>query len=134
MFLLGFAAGVKGPPWIHFLRMRFSNETAADRAETSLNRFSRQFGLSDDQRSKAREIISRQRERLDEVRREVDPRVKGIVGEARDAMREILRPEQQEHFDEVNRRMDEHRREMERMGPPPGNPMGPPPPPPPGSW
>jgi Spy/CpxP family protein refolding chaperone len=69
-------------------------------------------------------IILGSREHYDTLSKQFRPQYEKIRSETNDAIREILRPDQQKQFQETLEKMDSHRRERGRDNSP--NPPGPP--------
>lgn len=110
IFVLGFTAGIlainvyrgwgrgSGPP--------------RDRLE----RMAERLQLTEDQKAKVQQIFSETREQLDAMRKESEPRVQQIRSQADERMKQVLTPEQWQHFQKMR---DESRgRRGGRGGPP----------------
>lgn len=76
----------------------------------SLDRLSRELSLRQDQTEALRRILGETREEVGRLREEVGPKFRAIRERARDRIRGMLDPQQQERFAEMNRRWDEKRR------------------------
>lgn len=83
-----------------------------------LERFSRKLDLTEDQRVRFKVIIDQVGERLDEHFRKTHSELGGIVEPGFSQMREVLGPDQQERFDALIERLERHRKERPKHGPP----------------
>jgi Spy/CpxP family protein refolding chaperone len=103
-------------------------------SEMVVRRLSDDLDLTSAQREKLRPIIRKTSERMIEIRREQEPKVREAIENSITETRAILTPEQREKFAALMERLQERRRALERFGPPPPPPGfgGFPPPPPPG--
>ena len=75
-----------------------------------LDRLSSELSLRADQAEALRRILGETREEFGRLREEVGPKFRAIRERARDRIRAMLDPQQQERFAEINRRWDEKRR------------------------
>ncbi|EHJ48356.1 hypothetical protein DFW101_2352 [Solidesulfovibrio carbinoliphilus subsp. oakridgensis] len=102
-------------------------------SEMVVRRLSDDLDLTKAQREKLRPIIRKTSERMIEIRREQEPKVREAIENSITETKAILTPEQREKFTALMERLQERRRALERFGPPPPPPgFGGFPPPPPG--
>lgn len=107
-------SGWRGRAWGPAAR---GGDRAASRTEYFLRKLERDLGLKPEQRDRASDILRRHHESFVELRREMGPRIDGILREIRAELRSMMEPGQQAHFDRMMREMDEHRRRWrERRG------------------
>uniref|UniRef100_I2PWR3 P pilus assembly/Cpx signaling pathway, periplasmic inhibitor/zinc-resistance associated protein n=1 Tax=Desulfovibrio sp. U5L TaxID=596152 RepID=I2PWR3_9BACT len=102
-------------------------------SEMVVRRLSDDLDLTKAQREKLRPIILETSERMIEIRREQEPKVREAIEKSIAETKAILTPEQREKFTALMERLESRRKAMERFGPPPPPPgFGGFPPPPPG--
>lgn len=104
-FLLGcvVSASIVHYSWMH-------PTDPATRYQHMLNRFSHKLHLSDDQRTKVDVIFKTQHEKIMSLRAEVGPRFEEVHRSASQEIRQLLTPEQQTKFDEMEKRHAEMRK------------------------
>ena len=116
IFVLGFAAGILA---LNVYRGWARNIGGPrDRFE----QMSQQLNLNSDQKTKVQQIFSDTREQLTALRKESEPRVEQIRGQADEKLKQVLTPEQWQQFQKM--RDEGARRRGGRGGP--GGPGGPP--------
>jgi len=107
IFVLGFVAGVLA---LNVYRGWARVMSPQDRFE----QFSQRLDLNQDQKTKVQQIFSDTREQLNALRKESEPRVQEIRGQADERIRQVLTPEQWQQFQKIRA---EHPRRG-RGGPP----------------
>lgn len=140
LFVVGVGVGVLGTHLFYTQQIRRHGGGSEFGAHRFLTRLERELNLTADQSRRIDEILVQSRLESDALRLEMLPRVREHMWQTRERIREVLGPEQQARFDELQRR---HGRRAERFflgrggrrphGPPPrgGPPDAPPPEPPP---
>jgi len=108
IFVLGFAAGILA---LNVYRGLARNGPPRDRFEQMADR----LNLNDDQKTKVQQILGDTREQLRALRRESEPRVNEIRGQADARLQEVLTPEQWQKFQTM--RNDMRARRGGRGGP-----------------
>ena len=98
IFVLGFAAGILA---LNVYRGMARNATPRDRFEQMADR----LDLNADQKTKVQQILSDTREQLRALRRESEPRVNEIRGQADARLQEVLTPEQWQKFQSIRHEM-----------------------------
>jgi hypothetical protein len=121
LFLIGVGVGVLGTHLYYTKQIRppgGGGHYFAQRLEHALD-------LTADQKRRIDEILAASRAEGDALHREMLPRVRAHMRQTADRIREVLTPEQQARFDELQRR---HRRRAEAffLGPGRPRPHGPP--------
>ncbi|OGL59812.1 MAG: hypothetical protein A3J27_00770 [Candidatus Tectomicrobia bacterium RIFCSPLOWO2_12_FULL_69_37] len=79
------------------------------RTERFLQRLGQDLKLNPEQSKRADAILRRHHERFIQLRREMAPRIDGILQEVRTELRSMMEPGQREHFDRMVRDMEQHR-------------------------
>jgi len=122
VFILGVLAGSMGTGL--YLKHHFPRPKGdpSEMRDFILKRFSQKLDLTEEQREKCKAIIDKVGERLEEHFRKTHSEVGNIIEPGFSQMREVLSPDQQEKFDELIERLERHRKEGPKHGPP-----GPPP-------
>jgi Spy/CpxP family protein refolding chaperone len=140
LFVVGVGVGVLGTHLFYAQQIRRHGGGGAFGVHRFVARLERELNLTADQSRRIDEILGQSRMESDALRRELLPRVREHMRQTRERIREVLSPEQQARFDELQRR---HGRRAEHFflgrggrrphGPPPrtGPPDVPPPEPPP---
>jgi len=135
LLAIAFVAGILGGMALE--RIRATHFAAAPPApvgwtlgRTGLPLGLNQLDLTPDQEQRIRTILEARRPVTDSLVRRTMPRLAAIHDSVRAEIRAVLTPEQQQQFDELERRgMRRGRSRMGGMrGGPPGGPAGPPPP------
>jgi Spy/CpxP family protein refolding chaperone len=98
IFVLGFAAGILA---LNVYRGLARNTTPRDRFEQLAER----LDLNADQKTKVQQIFGDTREQLRALRRESEPRVNEIRGQADARLQEVLTPEQWQKFQTIRHEM-----------------------------
>lgn len=83
-----------------------------------LKRFSQKLDLTEEQRDTCKAIIDQVGERLEEHFRKTHSEIGEIVEPGFSQMRKLLSLDQQEKFDELIERLERHRKERTKHGPP----------------
>ena len=122
VFILGVLVGSMGAGL--YMKHRFPppRKDPSEMRAFILERFSHELDLTDVQREKFKVIIDQVGEKLEEHFRKTHSQIGEILEPGFSQMREFLNPGQQEKFDELIERLERHRRERPKYGPP-----GPPP-------
>jgi len=122
VFVLGLLVGSIGTGL--YIRHRFPppRKDHSERSAFLLKRFSHELDLTEEQRKKFKLIIDQVGKKLEDHFRKNHSEVGNIIEPGFSQMREVLSPDQKEKFDELKKRLDRHRRDGPRDGPP-----GPPP-------
>jgi Spy/CpxP family protein refolding chaperone len=122
VFVLGLLAGSMGTGL--YMKNRFPppKKDPSEMRAFILERFSQKVDLTEEQKKKFKVIIDQVGEKLDEHFRKTHSEIGKIVEPGFSQMREVLSPDQQEKFDELIERIERHRKEGPKHGPP-----GPPP-------
>ncbi len=102
IFVLGFAAGILA---LNVYRGFVRSGPPRDRFEV----LSERLNLNADQKTKVQQILGDTREQLRALRRESEPRVNEIRGQADAQLQEVLTPEQWQKFQTMRHEMREHR-------------------------
>ena len=113
IFILGFAAGI--------LALNVYRGWARNLGSGGRDRFeqmSQRLKLNEDQKTKVQQIFADTREQLTALRKESEPRMEQIRGQADQRLREVLSAEQWEQFQKMR---DETRRRRGGRGGPPRN-------------
>ena len=110
IFVLGFTAGILA---LNVYR-GWGRGTGAPRDR--MERMAQRLQLTEDQKTKVQQIFNDTREQLDALRKESEPRVQEIRGQADERMKQVLTPEQWQQFQKM-RDETRHRRGA-RGGPP----------------
>jgi hypothetical protein len=113
LFAFGVVAGIAITLIIEgaMLRKAFANPDTGRRVLA--NRFARELGLDDEQRSDVDEILADTMDELQAIRAETTPLVQEALETLRHRIDEVLAPEQRERFAEIYDRMH---RAWERYG------------------
>lgn len=97
IFLLGFAAGALALNAYRAWRRADAQTTQQDR----FRQLSERLQLSAEQQAQVRKIFDDTRAQLDALRRESEPRVQQIRGQADERLRQTLTPEQWQRFQQA---------------------------------
>ena len=133
LFVVGVCVGGLGMHLVDTHRVRDSVPPGGERF---IGRLERELNLTDEQRQRIDEIVEQSRREGDALHREMLPRVREHMRATREQIRDVLTPEQQVRFEELNRqyrRRAEHfflgggRRGRGRRPPRGGPPPDPPP-------
>ncbi len=110
--LIGFAAGT-----FFSQNKRFCDRTwkHGNMKEHMLQKFSSELNLTEEQKEKVSAIFDAKHPKMMALHDEVRPKFEALRGEAETEIREILTPEQQKKFEEMNARMEKKRQEKERF-------------------
>ena len=109
LFVVGVCVGALG---MHLFEAHRVDDPGPPGGERFNERLERELILTDAQRRSIDEIVQRSRREGDALHREMLPRVRKHMLETREAIRDVLSPEQQVRFDELNR---QHRRRAEHF-------------------
>jgi Spy/CpxP family protein refolding chaperone len=101
IFLLGFAAGALAPNAYRAWRDAGAPPTRQDR----FRQMSQRLQLSAEQEAQVRKIFDDTRSQLDALRKESEPRVREIRGQADERLRQALTPEQWQKFQQMREEM-----------------------------
>ena len=110
IFVLGFTAGILA---LNVYR-GWGRGTGAPRDR--MERMAKRLQLTEDQKTKVQQIFNDTREQLDALRKESEPRVQEIRGQADERMKQVLTPEQWQQFQKI-RDETRHRRGGRGGGP-----------------
>jgi len=102
IFVLGFAAGILA---LNVYRGFARNATPRDRFEQLADR----LDLNADQKTKVQQILGDTREQLRLLRKESEPRVNEIRGQADGRLQEVLTPDQWQKFQTIRNEMRNRR-------------------------
>ncbi|MCB0335101.1 MAG: hypothetical protein KDD62_02310 [Bdellovibrionales bacterium] len=129
LLLLGIAIGVTLTKWNSHHGRPWMGMDRDDRKDMFLERFRDQFDLTTEQETKIKEIFEHQREKLEQLRNDIQPQFEDIRKEAREQIRSLLNEGQRKQFDRVHSRLEKRRQEMIKrgFGPDEVGPVGPPP-------
>ena len=118
--LIGFACGVT------FEKVRDENRMGpphmgdhSKMKERMLNRFSKDLGLSGDQKAQVKEIFEAHHPQMVALHKEMQPKMEVVRAETDAQIRKILTDEQQKKFDERNAKRAERMKKWDGDGPPP---------------
>lgn len=109
IFVIGFTAGILA---LNVYR-GWGRGTGAPRDR--MERMAQRLQLTEDQKTKVQQIFNDTRQQLDALRKESEPRVQEIRGQADERMKQVLTPEQWQQFQKMR---DETRHRRGRGGPP----------------
>jgi len=107
-YFAGYWHAMGGPGWGGW-RGQAPAPRGEDRTAHFLRKLESDLGLSGAQSKQAEDILRRHHQRFIELRREMAPKIDGILKEVRADLRAMLGPGQREHFDRMVRMMEEHR-------------------------
>lgn len=102
-FALGVFTGGGRHPWFHH---------GSPFGDGFVDRFARDFNLSDDQRKQAESIFADQRKKVEALHQEVFPRFEALREDTRNQIRAILSDEQKTQFDRFHSEHGEHHHGM----------------------
>jgi Spy/CpxP family protein refolding chaperone len=118
VFILGVLVGSMGAGLYMKHRFPHPKRDPSEMRAFILKRFSEKLDLTDDQRNEFKAIIDQVGERLEEHFRRTHSEVGNIIEPGFSQMRAVLSPDQQEKFDELIERLERHRKERPKHGPP----------------
>jgi len=120
VFVIGFAAGALSLNLYQRLNPSSKKEGPRGGAEFLIKRMNEEVGLASDQQDQIKRILDETNEKYREIRKEMDPAIKGFVPrfdavrqESRDRIRALLTPEQLPKYEEMVQKHDKMR-EQER--------------------
>ena len=111
LFLVGVLVGGLGT-YLFFVNQPHRPGPGGFRGDHFVEILERELALTTDQMHRIERILEQSHAEGDALRREMLPRLHTTMAETRDRIREVLTPEQQPRFDELQQR---HRRRAERM-------------------
>jgi predicted Holliday junction resolvase-like endonuclease len=102
VFVLGVLAGglITHRFYMRRIRAVLSGQPVVSTA-TIVRDLNRQLQLTPEQRDKLQPVINETRQRLQQVREQIEPQALGVFDDAVKRVREILTPEQREKFDKI---------------------------------
>ena len=109
IFVLGFTAGILA------LNVYRGWGRGMGAPRDRMERMAQRLQLTEDQKTKVQQIFNDTRQQLDALRKESEPRVQEIRGQADERMKQVLTPEQWQQFQKMR---DETRHRRGRGGPP----------------
>lgn len=109
IFVLGFTAGILA------LNVYRSWGRGMGAPRDRMERMAQRLQLTEDQKTKVQQILNDTREQLDALRKESEPRVQEIRGQADERLKQVLTPEQWQQFQKMR---DDTRHRRGRGGPP----------------
>jgi Spy/CpxP family protein refolding chaperone len=124
LFVSGVVIGALGMHLFYVQRLMRPGEPPAMAGRLLTGYLERQLDLSEEQQSEIREILGASRRQGAELRQRMRPEVEALMGQTRQAIVEVLTPEQRQKLDDIRRR---DRRPLERLflGPADGSPERP---------
>ncbi|MCZ6727341.1 MAG: hypothetical protein O7A98_08290 [Acidobacteria bacterium] len=144
VFLVGLAAGVLSARLLHYSGPLGDKRGGAPPFRAYF--MQRHLELEVEQQKRLEEVLERQREKFEQLHRDLRPRVDSLMEETQAEIEQILTPEQLERYRARNRRWhrrpqnfgprgrrrpdSDHRPRARDLPPPPPPPQPPPPPPP----
>ncbi len=111
LFLVGVLIGGLGS-YLFFENQPHRPGPGGFRGDHFLELLERELALTTDQMRRIEEILGQSHAEGDALRREVLPRLRNAMAQTRDRIREVLTPEQQAKFEELQH---QHSRRVERM-------------------
>ncbi len=116
-FALGALAGSLGmQQYLHYRFSHFVQKGHPARTEILLKRFSKELHLTEEQKLEVRTILVKTEGRIDELRKDFDPRIKEVIDDSFRQIREKLGEDQKGKLDAFRERLI---RKADRHGPPP---------------
>ena len=106
VFVLGAMAGSLGmQQYIHHKVSDFFKRGGKARVEILLARMTQDFDLTDSQRVEIKEILLESHKKIEGIKRETDPQIRGIIDESLRQIREKLTDNQKKRFDDHQERI-----------------------------
>ncbi len=115
IFILGIATGAFGYRLLSdkgYFSPRGRGPARVNRGEV-VERFTRELGLSAQQREQLNVILTEDEQKFRELNKSIKPQADAIRQEGRNRIRAILTDEQKPKFEEMLRKIDEQRRQRE---------------------
>jgi Spy/CpxP family protein refolding chaperone len=118
VFVLGMLVGSLGT------RLYFEHRFAPPRGGPPamraflLKKFSQELDLTEKQKNEFKIIIDQLDDKLQEHFRKAHSEIGGILSQGQSQMKRVLTPNQQEKFDELIERLERHRKDRPKFGPP----------------
>ncbi len=115
IFILGIATGAFGYRLLSdkgYFSSRGRGPARVNRGEV-VERFTRELGLSAQQREQLNVILTEDEQKFRELNKSIKPQADAIRQEGRNRIRAILTDEQKPKFEEMLRKIDEQRRQRE---------------------
>ncbi len=101
IFILGAASGVLAMHCVYKRDVEtFRQGDRKAREEILMNRLMHKLDLDDGQREQARAIVEKTHAEMDNIRTRYCPRMEALMEKSRAEMRQILRPDQKEKFEQ----------------------------------
>jgi Spy/CpxP family protein refolding chaperone len=97
-FIAGMAVGVLAS---HLMILHGGHGAALFPTSAMVNRLDRRLDLTDPQRARVQEIITRHHARIGSIWSAVNPRVRGEIEQANAEISQVLTPEQRVKFDRI---------------------------------
>jgi Spy/CpxP family protein refolding chaperone len=113
IFLLGAASGGLAMHIVYKSKMEtFLRGDRKAREEMLLNRLTRRLDLDSRQREQVRAIVGQTHAEMDNIRKQYRPQMEAVLEKSRAEMRQILRPDQREKFEQfIQKRKAMHEKE-----------------------
>lgn len=112
LFISGVVIGALGMHLFYVQRLMRPGEPPAMTGRLLTGYLTRELDLTVEQQAEIREILGASRRQGAQLRQRMRPEVEELMGQTREAIEEILTPEQRQKLDEMRRR---DRRPLERL-------------------
>lgn len=113
ILLIGLALGLS-LSWCNKMRWHHSPMDHEKRYTRMLNHLQRKLDLNAEQKAKVGEILQTKREKIKALRSEIRPKFEELRHSANQEIRQILTPEQQKKFDQIQERWQKRRRHFHK--------------------